>query len=78
MSNGLVNSAHGSFRWWSIANERRQRLIVKKHKGGGLSEIQERELVLLQKVAEEIMSFDSWEILWRRLQRAKDQSSDCK
>lgn len=46
-------------KWWDLANDRRQRLILKKHMGGGLSDDQELELVLLQGLAELIMSYAS-------------------
>ena len=44
--------------WWSVANDRRQRLIVKKHTGS-LTKRQEEELVLLQKVAEAILEYSN-------------------
>jgi len=46
-------------KWWDIANDRRQNLILQKHQGGGISEDQEQELEMLQKVAEAIMEFAS-------------------
>jgi hypothetical protein len=46
-------------RWWDIANERRQNLIIQKHQGKGLSKDQEQELEMLQKVAEALMEFGS-------------------
>lgn len=49
----------GNHRWWHLANDRRQRLIVKKHKGGGLTKDQEEELVMLQKVAEAVIDYGS-------------------
>lgn len=45
--------------WWDIANARRQRLILTKHRSKPLSEEQERELQMLQKVAEVIIDFYS-------------------
>jgi hypothetical protein len=44
-------------RWWDIANDRRQKLIVKQYKRGGLTKKQEAELIMLQRVAEEIIDF---------------------
>jgi hypothetical protein len=47
-------------RWWDIANDRRQSLILQKHqKGPPLTKIQEQELEMLQKVAEAIMELGS-------------------
>ena len=54
-------------KWWDIANDRRQRLIVGKYQGAGLSRAQQNELSLLQKVAEEIMEYDSREIVISRI-----------
>jgi hypothetical protein len=53
-------------KWWDVANDRRQRLIVKSH-GEGLSLEQDNELALLQKVAEEIMEYDSRAIMVSRI-----------
>ena len=44
-------------KWWDIANDRRQRLIVEKHTKG-LSEPNAAELVMLQKVADLILEYD--------------------
>ena len=52
-----MNLAPHIRKWWDPANDRRQRLILKKYKGGGLSDDQELELVLLQGIAEMIMEF---------------------
>jgi len=54
-----MNLAPHIRKWWDPANDRRQRLILKKYKGGGLSDDQELELVLLQGIAEMIMSYAS-------------------
>lgn len=42
-------------KWWDIANDRRQRLILKKHKGGGLTDQQQREYDLLQAIGERLV-----------------------
>lgn len=42
-------------KWWAIANDRRQRLIVRKHKKNDLTPLQDKELVMLQKVADAIL-----------------------
>lgn len=68
-------------RWWGIANERRARLIVKKHMGGGLSDRQELELALLQGVGELIMchaapiDFRPLEALERKVRRLSARMS---
>ena len=54
-------------KWWDVANERRQRLIVRKYQGAGLSRAQQNELFLLEKVAEEILEYDSREIVISRI-----------
>ena len=54
----MTLEAHVS-RWWDVANQRRQRLILQKHGGGGLTKRQEAELVLLQGVADMVMSYAS-------------------
>jgi len=46
-------------KWWDMANARRQRLIVQKHRGRGLIPREEKELEMLQIVAEAIMNFGS-------------------
>lgn len=46
-------------KWWDVANDRRGRLIVKKHQGVGLTKAQEEELVLLQQVADAIITYVS-------------------
>lgn len=46
-------------KWWDVANARRQRLIFQKHLGKKISAEQERELEMLQKVAEAIVEFYS-------------------
>lgn len=43
-------------KWWDVANDRRQRLIVKKHQGGRLSKAQAVELEMLQAVADLMIS----------------------
>jgi hypothetical protein len=43
-------------KWWDVANDRRQRLIVKKHQGGGLTEAQENEYKMLQAIADLMIS----------------------
>ena len=51
-------------RWWNIANDRRQKLIVQKHTGKNkLTASQEREYELLQKVAEAISDYVGVEIM---------------
>lgn len=52
MSNYLPVPAR--LKWWDAANERRQRLILKKH-GGELLSDEERELELLQQLADKIL-----------------------
>jgi len=44
-------------RWWDVANDRRQRLILKQYRVGGLSKEQENELKLLQGVADDIVRY---------------------
>jgi hypothetical protein len=44
-------------RWWDLANERRQRLILKKYKGGDLSKRQKAEFIMLQGIADVVMSY---------------------
>lgn len=44
-------------KWWDIANDRRGNLIKKKHLGGGLTPDQEKELTMLQSVADAIISY---------------------
>lgn len=44
-------------KWWDVANDRRQRLIVKKWQGGGITKAQEGELAMLQEVAGAIMNY---------------------
>lgn len=45
-------------KWWDIANDRRQRLIYNKyHATGGLTQEQAKELEMLQKVADLLISF---------------------
>jgi hypothetical protein len=52
-----MTSCPGHIRkWWDVANDRRQRLIVKKYQGGGLSEAQAVELGMLQTIAELMIS----------------------
>lgn len=46
-------------RWWNVANERRLRLIRKKHRGSGLTEAQKKELELLQAVADAMCSYSA-------------------
>lgn len=47
-------------KWWDIANDRRQRLIFAKYRGKKrLTKEQERELEMLQKVADAILEFAS-------------------
>lgn len=47
-------------RWWDVANDRRQRLILRKYKTkAGLTKDQEEELEMLQRVADAIISFRS-------------------
>jgi len=56
-------------KWWDVANDRRQRLIVKKHMGKrGLTKAQDAELIMLQKVAEAIMTY-ACPIDFKRLER---------
>ena len=43
-------------KWWTVANERRYRLIVKKHKQS-LTPAEIREYELLQEVADAILSY---------------------
>lgn len=43
-------------KWWAIANARRGALIKEEHLGGGLSPSQKRELELLQKVCDLVLS----------------------
>lgn len=44
-------------KWWDIANERRARLILKKHLKGDLTKRQEAELMMLQGVAELFINY---------------------
>lgn len=44
-------------RWWAIANDRRQTLVVREHKKGDLSHSQKRELEMLQKVADLVLKY---------------------
>ena len=48
-------------KWWDIANVRRSRLIYKKHMGVGrkITQAQEAEFIMLQKVAEAVMEYIS-------------------
>ena len=46
-----------TFRGWGSLNQERQKLIVKKHKGGGLTKDEEDRLVMLQKIAEAVMNY---------------------
>lgn len=41
--------------WWGKANDRRQRLIVQKHRGDGITRHEERELEILQDLAEKVI-----------------------
>lgn len=43
-------------RWWDLANARRFDLIKKEHEGGGLTLSQKRELDMLQKVCDLVLS----------------------
>lgn len=54
-----MNLPPWSEHWWAKANDRRQRLIAKKHRGGGLTPLQERELEMLQKVADAVLDYVS-------------------
>jgi len=61
-------------KWWDVANDRRQRLIVQKHKAGkGLSLLQENEYILLQAVAEKIIEWDSSAVMAQRLSQGPRQ-----
>lgn len=44
-------------KWWDVANERRARLIKKKHLGGGLTKQQEAEYLLLQGISELVLNY---------------------
>lgn len=66
-------------KWWDIANERRFRLINKKHLGSGLTLRQEAEYHLLQGVAELFISyaaptdFSYLEALERKVKRLSEK-----
>lgn len=54
----MVLKSHIS-KWWDVANDRRQRLILAKHMGKPMTTDQERELEMLQKVAEAMVDYAS-------------------
>jgi len=44
-------------KWWEIANDRRQKLIVREHKKGDLTFSQRRELEMLQKICNLVIEY---------------------
>jgi len=43
--------------WWALANDRRQKLIVRQHKKNDLTYSQQRELEMLQKVCDLVLKY---------------------